>query len=81
LTSLIRAHELQKRGFKFHNWGEEDDEPTCITIFSAPNYCQSTNEAAIMSLSEDRKIDVLTFEETSNKPYALPGGALAFECF
>ena len=64
LTSLIRAHEQQMRGFKFHNWGDEDDEPTCITIFSAPNYCQSTNEAAIMSLSEERKIDVLTFEET-----------------
>lgn len=34
-----------------------------------------------MSLSEDRKIDILTFEETAQKPYALASGALAFECF
>lgn len=53
----------------------------CITIFSAPNYCQSLNQAAIMSLTEDHHIDVLTFEENKHKPFALPSGALAFEVF
>mmetsp|Transcript_41238 Transcript_41238/g.54186 ORF Transcript_41238/g.54186 Transcript_41238/m.54186 type:complete len:269 (+) Transcript_41238:515-1321(+) len=80
LKSLVRAHELQKRGFKFHNWGEKQ-EPICISIFSAPNYCQSLNEAAIMSMTEDNHLDVLTFEETAHKPYSLPSGALAFETF
>lgn len=74
LTSLVRAHEMQQRGFKFHNWGQPNEEPTCITIFSAPNYCQSTNEAAIMSVNENKQIDVLTFEETAAKPYALASG-------
>ena len=76
----MRAHELQKRGFKFHNWGEKQ-EPVCITIFSAPNYCQSLNEAAIMSMSEEHQLDVLTFEETAHKPYTLPGDAQAFQIF
>ena len=34
-----------------------------------------------MSLTEDHNIDVLTFEETLHKPFALPSGALAFEVF
>ena len=51
LKSLVRGHELHQRGFKFHKWGSEDDDPCVITIFSAPNYCQSTNEAAVMSVS------------------------------
>lgn len=34
-----------------------------------------------MSLSQDKKIDILTFAETEQKPFALASGALAFECF
>ena len=51
-----------------------------LTIFSAPNYCQSTNEAAIMSLNGD-KVDIVTFQETENKPFALASGIHAFQCF
>ena len=34
-----------------------------------------------MSLSMDKKIDILTFSETEEKPFALASGALGFECF
>lgn len=34
-----------------------------------------------MSLDENRKIDILTFNETERKPYALASGAHAFEVF
>ena len=34
-----------------------------------------------MSLTDDHRIDVLTFEETKFKPFALPSEALAFEVF
>ena len=34
-----------------------------------------------MSLSMDKKIDILTFNETEEKPFALASGALGFECF
>ena len=34
-----------------------------------------------MSLSPDRKIDILTFNENENKPFAMASGALGFECF
>lgn len=34
-----------------------------------------------MSIMENQKIDILTFEETDLKPFALASGQLAFECF
>ena len=40
LKALIRGHEEKCYGHKFHLWRGEDEDPPCITIFSAPNYCQ-----------------------------------------
>ena len=42
LISIIRAHEAQLDGYKMHKWGGKDF-PMCITIFSAPNYCDVYN--------------------------------------
>ena len=39
LRALVRAHEQKDDGFKLHMWRGESDDPPCITIFSAPNYC------------------------------------------
>jgi len=38
LKTLVRAHEMEEDGFKFHNWLGKNVDPVCITIFSAPNY-------------------------------------------
>ena len=40
LKALIRAHEQKDEGYKLHKWAGENEDPPCITIFSAPNYCQ-----------------------------------------
>lgn len=45
LLSCIRAHEVQLEGFKMHNW-KNKNFPQIITIFSAPNYCDSYNNKA-----------------------------------
>merc|ERR1712100_55844 len=40
LKCIIRAHEVQKQGYKLHRFcrpGQQD--PLVITLFSAPNYC------------------------------------------
>lgn len=42
LLSCIRAHEVQLEGFKMYNWRNKNF-PQIITIFSAPNYCDSYN--------------------------------------
>jgi len=42
LLTIIRAHEAQIEGFKMHRWGGSFF-PLVITIFSAPNYCDSYN--------------------------------------
>lgn len=42
LLSLIRGHEVQLEGFKMLNW-KNKNFPQVITIFSAPNYCDTYN--------------------------------------
>lgn len=43
LVSVIRAHEVQMEGFKFYKWNKKVDFPSCITLFSAANYCDVYN--------------------------------------
>lgn len=42
LLSLIRGHEVQLEGFKMLHW-KNKNFPQVITIFSAPNYCDTYN--------------------------------------
>jgi serine/threonine-protein phosphatase 2B catalytic subunit len=49
--SIIRAHEVQIDGYKFHRWGGAANFPSVITVFSAPNYCGSyKNKGAVILL-------------------------------
>ena len=38
LLSIIRAHQVQRKGYKFHKWNGPELFPPIITVFSAPNY-------------------------------------------
>lgn len=73
----MRAHQQKQPGYKFHTWDGPNEFPPCITVFSAPNYCASDNDAAVM-ISEGDKVDVRTFTERKDKPYVLPERADAF---
>jgi serine/threonine-protein phosphatase PP1 catalytic subunit len=46
---LVRAHERAQEGFHFPFPGRQN----CVTLFSAPNYEQFMNAAAIMRVEED----------------------------
>jgi serine/threonine-protein phosphatase 2B catalytic subunit len=51
LISLIRGHEVQLEGYKFNYWMNKKF-PQVITIFSAPNYCDSyNNKGAIIKFT------------------------------
>ena len=39
LICIVRAHEVQMDGYKFHTWNGAAELPPVITIFGAPNYC------------------------------------------
>ena len=75
--AVVRAHQQKQTGYKFHTWNGPNEFPPCITVFSAPNYCASDNEAAVM-ISEEDKVDVRTFTERQDKPYVLPERVDAF---
>lgn len=51
LLCLIRGHEVQLEGFKMFNWRGQNF-PQIITLFSAPNYCDTyNNKGAVISFS------------------------------
>ena len=49
-------------------------------MFSAPNYSNSANDAAVL-ISEGENVDVRTFEEKKGKPFVLQNKADAFSVF
>jgi hypothetical protein len=49
MISIIRAHEAQIDGYKMYKWNTKSPFPTVITIFSAPNYCDTyKNKGAVI---------------------------------
>lgn len=55
LISVIRAHEVQMEGFKFYKWNKKVDFPSCITLFSAANYCDVyNNKGAIIKIKSSQ---------------------------
>ena len=48
LRCIVRAHQVKQKGFKFHQWDGPEEFPPVITVFSAPNYSGSGNDAAVL---------------------------------
>ena len=52
VLAIIRAHESLPDGYKMHRWNGNEQFPTVITIFSAPNYCDAyKNKGAVIKFS------------------------------
>jgi serine/threonine-protein phosphatase 2B catalytic subunit len=71
-VTLVRGHEVQQYGIAEHYFGvETSDFPKCITVFSAPNYCEIyKNKAAFLKLfPESMDYEVV---EAVDHPYILP---------
>ena len=70
LKCIIRAHEVQLEGYKEHFWNGKS-QPMVITLFSAPNYCDSyKNQGAIMKFHDD-KYEMQQYG-WSDSPWCLP---------
>ena len=70
--TLIRGHEVQQFGIAEHYFGVgNSDFPKCITLFSAPNYCEIyNNKAAYLKLLKD-SMDYEVVDAVPH-PYVLP---------
>lgn len=55
LKAIIRSHEVRMGGYS------EEHDGRCITVFSAPNYCDSTgNKAAVINVKD--KLEFFTYD-------------------
>lgn len=77
LLSVIRGHEVQVDGYKMFNW-KSKSFPQVITIFSAPNYCDSYNNKGAIIKFENNSLNIQQFHY-SQHPYYLPNFMNIFE--
>lgn len=56
LVSIFRAHEACEFGYDSKFIDPVTNIPTCLTIFSASNYCNQNNYGAVAFLSDDGSI-------------------------
>jgi diadenosine tetraphosphatase ApaH/serine/threonine PP2A family protein phosphatase len=70
--TIIRAHEVQEKGFKCHHWGEASF-PAVITVFSAPNYCDTYGNIGAVIHIKKGVLDIKQFHFQGH-PYFLPNG-------
>lgn len=74
LEAIIRSHEVRMEGYEVEHDGR------CITVFSAPNYCDSTsNKGAFIKIGPDYKLKYTKFDAVPHpniKPMAYASNGL-----
>ncbi|KAF5848050.1 hypothetical protein GGP41_009277 [Bipolaris sorokiniana] len=75
LEAIIRSHEVRMGGYEVEHDGR------CITVFSAPNYCDSThNKGAFIKIGPDYKLSFTQFDAVAHpniKPMAYASQGMA----
>ena len=57
LEAVIRSHEVRMEGYS------EEHDKRCVTVFSAPKYCDSTeNKGAFINIGSDYKLEYTKFD-------------------
>ncbi|KAI0157722.1 protein phosphatase 5 [Xylariaceae sp. FL1272] len=63
LDAIIRSHEVRMDGY------EEEHDGKCITVFSAPKYCDQTeNRGAYINIGPDYKLNFNQFDAVPHPP-------------
>jgi serine/threonine-protein phosphatase 5 len=72
LEAIIRSHEVRMEGYEVEHDGR------CITVFSAPRYCDSTeNKGAFINVGPDYKLQYIKFDAVPHpniRPMAYASG-------
>ncbi|OAG17398.1 protein phosphatase 5 [Alternaria alternata] len=75
LEAIIRSHEVRMEGYEVEHDGR------CITVFSAPNYCDSThNKGAFIKIGPEYKLKFTQFDAVAHpniKPMAYASSGMA----
>jgi serine/threonine-protein phosphatase 5 len=75
LEAIIRSHEVRMDGYEVEHDGR------CITVFSAPNYCDSThNKGAFIKIGPEYKLNFTQFDAVPHpnvKPMAYASNGLS----
>lgn len=75
LEAIIRSHEVRMEGYEVEHDGR------CITVFSAPNYCDSThNKGAFIKIGPEYKLKFTQFDAVPHpniKPMAYASSGMA----
>ncbi|CAF4119211.1 unnamed protein product, partial [Rotaria sp. Silwood2] len=79
LLSIIRGHEVQKNGVRFFRKSSRTKFPVLISLFSAPNYCDTyDNTAAILKIDTHQQLSVVNIDAHSH-PFVLPNFENGFQ--
>eukprot|EP00727_Mastigamoeba_balamuthi_P009331 m51a1_g502 hypothetical protein (729) ;mRNA; f:281034-283727 len=85
IATLVRGHEVQKEGYALHRMTlaqEQRAVPLAMTVFTAPNYCDTyQNTAAVLHLFDGMHcapLDLWTFQSVEH-PFWTPRFSNAFE--
>lgn len=63
LMMIIRSHEVKQDGYEIAHNGK------CVTIFSAPNYCDASgNKGAYIHITPDLSVSYHQFEAVFHPP-------------
>ncbi|KEG11408.1 putative serine/threonine protein phosphatase 2B catalytic subunit A2 [Trypanosoma grayi] len=78
LLCVVRSHEAQDEGYKLYRFNSVSNFPCMVSVFSAPNYCDTLdNKGAILHI-EGKTVGVKQFF-CSPHPYVLPKHINGFE--
>eukprot|EP00727_Mastigamoeba_balamuthi_P002500 m51a1_g12247 hypothetical protein (479) ;mRNA; f:144236-146385 len=82
LAFIVRAHQVQEEGYKEH-YKDDDNElevAPVLTVFSAPNYCDSYGNRASVLMVSNTSLEIRQFFHVPH-PYCLPGCFDSFSYF
>lgn len=77
ILCVIRAHEAQPEGYCLYRAHPNSNFPSMLSIFSAPNYCDTFGNKGAIALVCDGQIRIKQFF-SSPHPYVLPNFMNAF---
>jgi len=61
LLSIIHTHDAQDAGYRMYRKARATDFPSVITLFSAPNYLDKSNDRAAILIYESNVLNIRQF--------------------
>lgn len=73
MLSIFRAHQVKENGYEMHKFGKNTAFPPVITVFSAPNYCNTYGNRGAIIILKDNNLKLQTYQQEDGN-YRLQDG-------